>query len=109
MLVPILVGRQSQRRRSTEISALLARMAYPYVVLRHVPVQGSPAWYEGSFQQAAYWALSNDGGSTFGPARLIQSSPTGPLWGPNIHVQGDMVYMIFSGTSPPQCQVGPHP
>lgn len=56
-------------------------------------------------QQAAYWALSNDGGQTFGPATLIYSSPTGPIWGPTIHVEEGKLYLLYSGTAPSQCQV----
>lgn len=57
-------------------------------------------------QQAAYWALSEDGGQSFGPATLFFSLPGVPLWLPTIHVENETVYLFYSGAAPLKCKVG---
>ena len=52
---------------------------------QHV-VQANTKWYEGAVDQSIYWAVSDDAGLTWGPARVLVPSPDGlPLWGPVQH------------------------
>ncbi|CAL8467786.1 g7324 [Coccomyxa elongata] len=65
--------------------------------------QGSEDWWEGGHRQAIYWALSQDGGLSWGQHKIVvPSSHQLPLWGPVLHVEDDTVYLFFA-VSHAQC------
>ena len=49
--------------------------------------QAAPVYWEGSDKQGIYWALSHDGGFTWGQCSLLVSPDGLPAWGPVLHVE----------------------
>ena len=50
--------------------------------------QGSPGDAEGSTEQAIFWAISSDGGATWGRhVTLVPPDRGVPVWAPVLHVE----------------------
>ena len=51
-------------------------------------IQANTKWFEGAANQSIYWSISDDGGLTWGPTRVLLPSPdTLPIWGPVQHAE----------------------
>ena len=51
-------------------------------------MQANTKWFEGAANQSIYWSISDDGGLTWGPTRVLLPSPdTLPIWGPVQHAE----------------------
>lgn len=49
-------------------------------------MQANTKWFEGAANQSIYWSITDDGGLTWGPTRVLLPSPdTLPIWGPVQH------------------------
>ena len=45
--------------------------------------EGAPIWWEGSDEQGIHWAISDDGGASWGAQQALVPAPDGlPAWGP---------------------------
>ena len=48
--------------------------------------KGAPKWWEGSDEQGIHWAISDDGGASWGGQEALVPAPDGlPAWGPVLY------------------------
>ena len=65
--------------------------------------QGSEKWWEGSDEQGIYWAISEDGGASWGGHEILLAAPDDlPAWGPVLHTAVSWcIHLALAGLEPP--------
>ncbi|KAK9823715.1 hypothetical protein WJX72_004851 [[Myrmecia] bisecta] len=66
--------------------------------------QGSTQYWEGGSKQSLYWAVSEDGGASWGKPQVVVPPAAGglPVWGPVLHVEDGRVWLFYAA-SKSQC------
>ncbi|CAK0763317.1 hypothetical protein CVIRNUC_003045 [Coccomyxa viridis] len=59
--------------------------------------QGAPKWWEGSDEQGIHWAISDDGGASWGAQQALVPAPDGlPAWGPVLYSDGKEAGLFYA-------------